>query len=398
LAALGETLAADQMHYQQTLSPGQATATVTSFDASTAGGPDTLFDHFQFIWQQVVHSGPWAEQVQAVTGTSGTSPGTVTVYVPPSTVGMSTNQWAGHTLSLLAHYDPTVPIQTLNMPISASSAVSTSGGMMTLTIGRNSISAQLPSLTTLLSVGDLVTVLYKPAYTSSSFTDANIANAYYPTGDLATEAGHLAVVMTGPDAGDMQTVASVSGTNNTTINISGTWQVTPNAGDVVIIIDPHNSGNLPSSSFQTPNKSGGAVVVGTPAIQNLLEQVWLFTVATCDAKGNTAPLWVAPSQMVYFFGAQGSRLISYVAGSPPTTAYTVFTYDGQIEADCTGGSLTLAMVPLASVPNQEFTVTKIDGSANTITLNMYSGDTLVTGATSWVGTTKGASITIMSNG
>lgn len=392
LTALGETLAADQMHYQQTLSAGQATATITSFDASTAGGPDTLFDHFGVVWQEVVHTGPWAEQIQAVTGTSGTSPGTITIFGS----GMTANQWAGHTLTLLAHYDPTIPIQILNMPIASSTA--SSGGMFTLTIGRNSASGQLPSLTSLLSVADLVTVRYNPTFTVSSFTDPNIANGFYPSGDLATEAGHLVVVMTGVDAGDVQTVASVSGVSNDTINIQGTWQATPNTGDVVIIVEPASVPEWKSKSIQTSNRSSGAIVVGTPTVQNLLEQVWLFAVKTEDVKGNSAPLFVAPSREVYFFGAQGSRLITYVAGSPSTTAYTMLTYDGQIEADCTGGSLTLAMCPLSSVPNQTFTVTKIDSSANTITLNMYSGDTLVTGAASWVGTTKGASITFRSNG
>jgi hypothetical protein len=269
--------------------------------------------------------------------------------------------------------------------------------MFTLTIGQNSVGGQLPSLTGLLSVGDLVTVRYKPTFTASSFTDTNIANGFYPTGDLDTEAGHLAVMMTGPDAGDMQTVASVSGTNNITINIQGTWQVTPNAGDVVIIIDPHNSGNLPSSSFQIPNKNAGAVVVGTPAIQNLLEQVWLFTVSTCDVKGNTAPVFVAPSREVYLFGGQGTRLLT-------TGTWTMNTWDGALDADCSAGNVVYNCLPGGLTPNQEFTasVQAISGSY-TLTVNAYPGgtiggvtypaDTFGDGTTTWVGSVLGASRT-----
>ena len=391
-----QQLAQNQMHYQQTLSPGQTTTAITSFDASTSGGPDTLFDHLGIVWQKVVHTGPWAEQIQAVTGTSGTSPGKITIFG----TGMTTNQWAGYTLTLLAHYDPTVPIQILNMPIASSTA--SSGGIFTLTIGRNSVSGQLPSLTSLLSVADLVTVRYNPTFTASSFTDPNIANGFYPTGDLATEAGHLAVVMTGVDAGDVQTVASVSGASNDTINIAGTWQITPNTGDIVIIVEPASVPEWTSKPFHTPNKSGGAIVVGTPAVQNLLEQVWLFTVKTEDVHGNSAPLFVAPSREYYFFGGQGTRLINYTVATGGV--WSMNTWDGSIDADCTAGNVVYNCLPGAFTPNQEFTVSvqAISGS-NTVTVNAYPGgtiggvvypaDTFGDGTTTWVGSVLGASRT-----
>jgi hypothetical protein len=383
----GQQLAQNQMHYQQTVTGGATTATITSFNASTPGGPDTVFNKFGIVWQQVVHSGPWAEQIQAVTGTYLESPGTVTVYSPST---MTTNQWAGYTLTLLAHYDPAVPIQILNMPISASSAVGSGGGNMVLTIGQNSVGGQLPSLTSLLAIGDLVGPLYDATFTASSYTDPSIANGYYPTGDTGIEAGHLAVMMTGVDAGDVQPIASVSGTNNITVNLLGTWQQQPNDGDVVIVVKPATAAEWKTPSYQTPNKTGGVVTIAVPNMQNLSNQVWLFTVRTLDINGNTAPDFCHPKQMIYLFGAGGTRLIT--AGTS-----TMNAWDSNIEADCSGGNVVYNCLLFSSIPNQEFTVSKNDSSANTVTVNTYSGDTFLDGSTSWTGSIQGASFTFRVN-
>src|ERR1017187_2038136 len=386
LISKGQGLAQNQFHWQQTLSPGQTTATITSFDASTSGGPDTLFHHFAVSWQQVAHTGPWAEQVQVVTGTVGASPGKVTIAGP----GMTTNQWAGYTLTLLAHYDSALPVEILNMPI-ASSTASTGGGnpTFTLTIGQNSVSGQLPSLTGHISIGDLVGVLFKPTFTANSFTDANIANGYYPTGDTGIEKGHLAVMMTGVNAGDVQTVSSVSGVNNITVNISGKWQVTPATGDVVMICLPAAVPEWKGRALSTPNRTGGSAVIATPNIQNLLSTVWMFTVRTEDSANNTAPDFCHPKRVMYFFGAQGTRLIT-AAGSP----WTQIRYDGLVDADCSAGNVVYNCVAGVYVPNQEFTVNVVAISGSyTTTVNMASGWTFADGSTSWVGSVLGASIT-----
>ena len=387
LSTLGESIAQNVFHYQATMTAGQASATLTSFNQSTAGGPDSIFDHFGVVWHQVAHSGPWAEQVQVVTGTVGSSPGKITIAGP----NMTLNQWAGYTLTLLAHYDPADQIQILNMPI-ASSTASTGGGnpTFTLTIGQNAAGGQLPDLTTQLSIADLVGVLFNPTYMASSFTDPNIANGYYPTGDTAIEAGHLVMMLDGVDAGDVQTVAGVSGVNNITVNISGTWQVTPNTGDHCIVLVPSTVPEWKSKSFSTSNKTGGAVVIATPEIQNLMGAVWLLTVRTEDIKGNTAPDFCHPSRLAYLFGAQGTRLLT--VGS-----WTMNSWDGLIEVDCTGGDVSYECLPFGIVPNQTFSVMKLDGTANTITVNCYSGDALADGSTSWVGSTQGACLTFKAN-
>jgi hypothetical protein len=408
---------------------------------------------------------------------------------------MTANQWAGHTLTLLAHYDPTVPIQILNMPIASSTASAPGGGSapiasltlasgglgyqvggilfinqtpttlpctieidtlgaggaiatwhvlqngagyitqsaaptmniypftgsgatfnvtavvpegFTLTIGQNSVGGQLPDLTTLLSVGDLVSVLYSPTFTAASFSDPNIANGFYSNGDTdATEPGNLAVMMNGMDAGDIQTISGLSNDLGpitslnpatpshpaTILNISGTWQVTPATGDTVIVCKPANAAAvLTTKSFQTPNRSGGPVVVAAPNIQNLLGGVWLFTVQTQDIKGSTAPTFVAPSRMVYLFGAQSTVPIAYIAGPPPTDTYAGKTWHGLVQADCSSGNLTYNCISFSQIPNQTLFVTKVDNSTHTITVTCASDSAFADNSTSWTGSTKGATL------
>jgi hypothetical protein len=475
LMTLGELIAKNVMHWQQTLGPTQTVATITSFNASTPGGPDTLFDHYGIVWQKAEHTGDWAEQVQALTAT------TVTIFGP----GMTYNQWAGYTLSLLAHYDPTVPVQILNMPIASSTAsgnvgglldvnLSTSGtagysqgdvltlaggtggeitvnavdgsgnilawaitapgadyvrmaledvsggtgtgaqfvvsnistGFFTLTIGPNSASDQLPDLTTQLSIGDVVTVFYNATFTPNTMTDPNIANGFYPSGDLATEAGMLAIVLTGIDAGDVQPLAGVANAagdgytygafspSNPAVQyvLAGQWQVTPNPGDVVIIAYPINAAEWDSGSISTPNKTQGVVAIGAPNVQNLLGQVWLFTVKTEDSKGNSAPLFVAPARLIYLFGAQATRYIT--AGIS-----TMLPWDGLVIADCTGGNVIYNCLPASTIPNQKFTV-EVGGSPsiNTVTVQCYPGDAFQDGTASWMGTSPGMKFTFKVHG
>src|SRR5262249_48326179 len=149
---------------------------------------------------KVEHSGVWAQQVQAVTADTITIAGDA----------MTPDMWAGRTLSLLGKLDSTQELILLNMPVVASSASSSPGSLFTLTIGPNANGDQLPDLTTLLVVGDLVVMRFDPTFGPQSFSDPLIANPYYPSGATAIESGHLAVVLTGPDAGDVQTIASVA--------------------------------------------------------------------------------------------------------------------------------------------------------------------------------------------
>src|SRR6185295_17554478 len=108
------------------LSASTTSLTITDFNESTPGAPDGSLAHLAVTWAKVIHSGVWANQVQALTATTITLGGN----------GMTTNQWAGRVVSLLGKLDSTQELIVLNMPVSASSA--SSGGFYTLTIGPNS--------------------------------------------------------------------------------------------------------------------------------------------------------------------------------------------------------------------------------------------------------------------
>ena len=87
----------------------------------------------------------------------------------------------------------------------------------------------------LLQANDLVMMRTKAVFTAGSFEDDNIANPYYPDGATGVEAGHLAVVLSGADAGDVQPIAGVelgTGGKLTKFVLAGEWQTTPATGDL----------------------------------------------------------------------------------------------------------------------------------------------------------------------
>ena len=291
-------------HHNQMLSPGQATATITALDESTYGGPDSLFDHFGIVWQQVIHGGPWAQQVQAVTATTITIAG----------LGMTMNQWAGRVLTLLAKYDPTVQVPVLNMPVASNTASSGTPAEFVLTIGPNADSVQLPDLTTLLAVGDLVVM--RPNWTfgtnsttgQACMTDLLVANPYYPTGANATvEPGHVAIWMTGANKGDRRTISSVTVDTNgnyTVFNFASPPAVTPANGDLVIICAASQQ-EIPGNGWTNANNTLTGLVA-SPDIGNLGGMTWLLLMRTEDVNGNYGPDSAAPMREIYFFGVQGT--------------------------------------------------------------------------------------------
>lgn len=347
-------------HWNQTLAPGATSATITTFDESKHGGPDPVFDHFAVVPTQEIHGGPWAAQVYGVTATA------VTIAAN----GMTLNQWAGHTLSLLAKLNPNVEVPVLNMPVASSTA--SSGGLFTLTIGPNAAGAQLPDLTTLLAVGDVVMMRHNATFSSTGFSDPNIANGFYPAGATGVEAGHVAVVLSGADAGDVQTIASVGqdGNGNYTIfNLAGQWATTPATGDLVVICAPAAQPEFLSATMQSRNASmPGPTIVAQPNVINLAGQTWLFRVRACDANGNYAPDSLAPFREIYLFGGQGTRTI--------TASATQLLTDGMVLCDTTAGNISFQLLPIAAVPNMRLIVKKISTDANTVTVLPATGETI----------------------
>lgn len=224
------------------------------------------------------------------------------------------DQWAGYVLTLWAKANPSnpadlsYPVPILNMPILSSTA--SAEGMFVLTVGPNIAGVQLQDLTAtplFLSQGDVVVMRSNPTFTATSFTDLNIANSYYPAGMSGIEVGHWAMVTTGPDTGDVQTVTSITGTNDTTINVTP-WKVRPNAGDIVLILNPDYAPEVLTQPITASNKTPTNGEVAQPTIANLTGGAWLFQVSVLDADGESAEN--PPARELYFAGAQGTRVVT----------------------------------------------------------------------------------------
>lgn len=367
----GKKAGATGLYFQAALSAGTTSFEIDAFDQSGPGAPDATFDHLAVAWKMIVHSGVWAQQVQAVTATTITIAGS----------GMTTNEWAGRALTLLGKLDSTQGLKILNMPVASSTA--SSGGFFTLTIGPNANGDRLPDLTTLLSIGDLLVMRFDATFGPQSFSDAQIANPYYPSGATSVEAGHVAVVLTGPDAGDVQTIASVSldGFGHATIfELAAPWAVQPNNGDIVIIVAPDYGPEVKTHPLPAPSRDAVAGVLANPLVTNLAGQPWLFLVRAENAKNVNGPDSFAPMREIYIFGSQGTRTI--FGASPAPTIDQVIT-DRLVNCDASAGPLTYQLLPFADIPNQSMFIQKIDSTANPVTIlcDGPSGDEIT-----WKGT------------
>jgi hypothetical protein len=373
--------------FQGTMASGVTTFTITNCNQSTPGAPDSTLDHLAVAWKRIIHAGVWAQQVQAVTSTTITIGGS----------GMTANQWAGRTVSLLAKFNAASTYIILNMPVSASSA--SSGGFFTLTIGTNSLGTQLPNLTTLLSVGDLLVMRMHPTFTSTSFTDSLLANPYYPGGDTGVEVGNVVHVLTGADAGDIQTISAV-GTNSSGIpcvyNLSQPWKTTPATGDIVIICEATWGAEHDTATLNSPSRSTISGTLCTLPIANLAGQQWLFIARTQNSDDDDGSDTYAPVREIYITGAGGSRFI----GVPSSSSYTVYTElvtDGLVSFDTSLGSAIFDLLPGSQVPNQILTVAKQSASANgnVVIINCAQGDAFPIGiyTVSYPVTISGSTIT-----
>lgn len=354
--------------YQSSLTGGSTSLTISAFDQATPGAPDGSLDHLAIAWKKVINGGPWAQQVQAVT------PTTITIGGP----GMTVNQWAGRALTLLGKLDSTQPLIVLNMPVAANTASLGTPPQFTLTIGPNTNGDQLPDLTTLLVPGDLVLMRYNATFTDTGFTDPLIANPYYPLGAAAgspptavIEAGHVALVLTGPDAGDAQAIDSVGVDgfgNYTEILLANKWAITPNAGDIVIIVEAAFGPEVHSKALTAPSRGAVTGVLASPEVSNVQNQTWLFIARTQDATNNNGDDSYAPVREIFVFGSQGTRTI--------TASTTMLPTDSTIDFDATAGDIVYSMLPQSQIPNQQYFFQKIDASANTVKILPAGTDTV----------------------
>jgi hypothetical protein len=355
-------------HWNQTVSSDVGTITITSFNQATPGGPDTVCNHLVINAFQENHSGPWDGVVTGVTSNTVT----ITAPILSSTSGTSgTNgQLAGLTLSLLSKGPLGVDCPIVNLPILSHPANSTSGAPVIFTIN----SAYTTDLTTLLDIGDLLTLRFNGTFTDNTMTDSNLENSYYPSGAGSGDVGKCFVVLTGADTGDVKLITAASGTEYT---IAGNWVTTPATGDLVVICSTNQASGFPylGNAISAPNGSVSGVLATVP-VTNLAGAVYLIQVQTADIKGNLSPLAYAPYRELYVAGTQGTRTLN-VSGS-----YTQLITDGRVNCDTTSGNIVYNLLPGIQWTGQILYITKTTNDSNTVTINIDGGDPeMNTGAT-----------------
>jgi hypothetical protein len=196
-------------------------------------------------------------------------------------------------------------------------------------------------------------------------------------------------VLSGADAGDVQTIASVSqdGNGNYTIfNLAGNWAITPATGDIVVICAPTEAPEYPSARMTVQNGSVSGVMV-QPNVSNLALQLWLFMVRTETTAGAHGPDALVPMREVYLFGMAIPTVLA-------TANITLTGGQQNVDADATAGGFTVTLPPFAGWIGQNITITKMDSTANVVTWQLATGDTIPGIGNTGTITAQGSSITI----
>jgi hypothetical protein len=97
---------------------------------------------------------------------------------------------------------------------------------------------------------------------------------------------------------------------------------------------------------------------------------------TVDDEGNESFLADAPVRMVFIWGAGMAEVLVGSTGSPPATEYQMLSTDQVVEVDASGGPFTVILPDISVVRNSPRFITKVDSSANIVTIQGYNGQTV----------------------
>ena len=160
---------------------------------------------------------------------------------------------------------------------------------------------------------------------SSCITDPLLINPFgSPTGlDSGAETGRFLWVIDGTDAGEIQQIPSISG--GITINTAGIWTVNPDSTSVMLIVGPPKY--VPLQAVRIANRKAFSGPIGAVPEENLgsgREPVWAIRVLMGDSGGNyVLDPWTRIREL-YFFGAQGTRLVTTSQTMQPTDGIVLF--------------------------------------------------------------------------
>jgi hypothetical protein len=260
--------------FAQTTAGLPKTITLTQIKGISYGAPDSAANNFYVQYKRVLHSGIWAEQVQAVTS------GTLTFGFAAGSGGFIPNSLTGRVFSMLAKMD-----YTQQIPICDIVAASNTSGV--ITFGPNPYTGvPLPDLTTIFQVGDLVACRMAPTnITPLGFDDPLIINNYEPNGMAPSgEIGRLAWVLGGPGAGS---VAQISSNGASGVRFSTPWsgKTLPTSGSLIVIVDPTFAPPTPVQPYMSRNWQSFSGIVALPEVNNLGASTWIVEVLLQNALG-----------------------------------------------------------------------------------------------------------------
>jgi hypothetical protein len=321
--------------------------TFTSVSPDGIGLPDMVFSKFLIEETSIVHGGDWGDAITLVSSNVLTF-GAVT---------WTTNQWAGYVLSL--YYRPGVVTQpALNIAISSSTGT-------TLTMA-----------TTGFLAGDVVVCRMKPStFSSNTIGDANLVNAYAPSGLIVNaEVGNLVLIIAGTGAG--QPPATIASNTATVFTINGTFYVTPDATSVFIVMAPGIAYSYTTHTFSNAGAMPAQTIATTPAITALTQSL-LIRISAMDSTGNNrSPVTYQPFRELYVPPQS-------VGGTVPTVtanANVTLVAQGQnVDADATSAAFTITIPAFAGWIGATITITKIDASTNAVNWQLAGGSDSVPG-------------------
>lgn len=331
------------------------TVTVASWPGVGIPTPDASFQRFAMQQTAIAHGGVWGAVVTSVTSS------TVTI----SGAGWTTNQWAGHTLSL---YFRDQEVQ----PLVSDTVVSNTATTLTMSHSGYRWAA-----------GDVVVMRPLADYiTSNTIGDNLFVNSFAPTGlDVGgVEIGRIIRIIGGTGAG--QVGKTILSNTSTVYTINGTWDVTPDATSIFIVTEP--SGKLATSRVVTNDGSGGSAVVDCISDQAAATaaQSVLVEVATADINGKYLPMRYQAFREVYIPAQNVSALSPDGEYEIPDTTVTR-TLSGSWTDSATTGTLDAS----TGLPVGSFIATC---GTECIRVTARSGASITAMDRGWGGTTAAA--------
>jgi hypothetical protein len=334
----------------------------TAISADGLGLPDINFNQFLVEEWGLVHSGVLGDTVASID---------VTGKILTFSGGWTTNQWAGYVLSL--QYRPGVTTQpALNMVVTSNTADA-------LTMPATGFLA-----------GDVVVLRFKAGHiTSNTIGDDNMQNSYYPGGmDINDEIGNLIFILAGTGVG--QSPKTVASNTHTVLTITGTWDVTPDATSVFLILSPA----VVYSYYTNAQRGDGTIALSLIAQTRAItasQQALLVSVSTADAGGNTGPWQYQAVREVWIPPQPRTAILVITASADITLTAAAQT----VECDATAGAFIVTLPPFADWLGLDITIAKVDATANMITWQTASSaDTVLGVGLTGVISAQGQSVTI----